>query len=103
MRSTTSLQKKNQTYIYALADPLDHRIYYVGKTNNLQFRLGTHIRQRSNLFRKKWVTSLVSRGLLPYIIVLEEVEEIIWQEREIFWIALGKKLGWPLTNIQNGG
>lgn len=95
--------KIRNVYIYALVDPLDHQIHYVGKTNNLDFRLGSHIRQRSNLLRKRWVTSLVTRGLLPQMIILEKVEESNWQSREIHWISLGRKSGWPLTNIQNGG
>lgn len=92
-------------YIYALIDPRTGDIRYIGKTKNLRARNNSH---RSEVNRKtyhlyRWIAQLKQQGLEPDLIVLEETNEQEWAERECFWIAKGRELGWRLTNITNGG
>jgi hypothetical protein len=91
-------------YIYALLDPLSGRIRYIGKSIMPKERLQNHINEVSNCHRSHWLQSLKKQGLKPEMRILEEVSEgACWQDREKYWIAMGKNLGWPLTNNTNGG
>lgn len=94
----------NTTYIYALKDPRDGLIYYVGKSNNPTGRLKMHLFDKStNRGKAEWISGLEADGLLPELEVLDEVPINEWGEIEKTWIAKGKKEGWPLLNIAPGG
>lgn len=86
-------------FIYALADPNTNQVRYVGKSINATRRLADHMRTARNggkTHRDCWIRSLNCR---PNLIVLEEVTEENWQDREKFWIA-----SYPnLTNHTAGG
>jgi hypothetical protein len=91
-------------YIYALVDPRTHNIHYVGKARNPEERLRWHLKDDRNCARVKWIEELRAEGFCPLIAVLEVVRSPqTWQEREIWWIAKGRELGWPLTNVSDGG
>lgn len=98
--------KSNDTiYIYGLIDPRTDAIRYVGKTARLKERLYEH----QNGVKKMghcgdWIQQLLEMNLKPEWTILEEVgPNENWGEREKFWIAYGRKLGWSLTNITAGG
>jgi group I intron endonuclease len=93
--------------IYALKDPISDDIRYIGKTkNDLKKRLYEHCTIR-NLKEKNhknnWIKSLLKLNHRPVIILIEEVVDSDWQEREIYWIEFYKNIGNNLTNGTNGG
>lgn len=92
-------------YIYALCDPETNLIRYIGKSIRPRERLQNHINEpKSNCHRSHWIQSLKSRGLRPWLTILEEIDgEWPWQESERFWISYGRHHGWPLTNNTDGG
>lgn len=62
------------TYIYALIDPRDLIVKYIGKTNNPKERLrahvSPHIYMRTNNNKCKWTEELKALGLKPIMDVL---------------------------------
>lgn len=92
------------TIIYALVDPRDQSIRYVGKTVNKRCRMSVH-RWAAGKGSKRmmWLLDLVKLGLQAEFRVLETVEGDAWIERERYWIKYYRDLGAPLTNIRDGG
>lgn len=98
------------TFIYALVDPRDGRIRYVGKANNPYERLRSHIMESNsskilctNKLKKEWLLSLTAVKLRPITIVLQEVSLLTWEQSEREWIAK-TKLDFPdLLNTCIGG
>lgn len=91
------------TYIYALSFPLGN-IRYIGKSNNPVERLRKHCSEamyRHKNRKDKWIKSLFPEK--PFLTILEEVEEINWEEREIYWINYFKEQGNDLVNGTSGG
>lgn len=89
-------------FIYALSDPRNGEVRYVGKSRNPQVRLIEHICHSKTKERPKrhaWIKELILLKLKPQLIILEECEHENWKEREIFWIAQYKNL----TNSTRGG
>jgi len=91
-------------YIYALRDPTNSYVRYVGKTNNLERRYKAHIQRSrwSNLHSSNWIRSILKNGLSPIMDVLEVCDEDNWEDREIFWISYYRDI-YDLTNILDGG
>lgn len=90
------------TFIYALIDPRDQQIRYVGKSDNPEYRLRVHIKRKVYKVGS-WIKSLEKLGLSPSIEILEEVPFDEWQFWEKFWICLVKSWGFDLKNISPGG
>lgn len=91
--------------IYTLNDPDTNEIKYVGKTTqSLKKRLAQHIREtyRFSTYKGNWVKSLLFKGKLPIIEVLDESNNN-WQELESYWITQLKAWGFKLTNMTDGG
>lgn len=96
----------NTVSIYALLDPRDNAVRYVGKTKMaLEYRLASHISscQRANNHRTNWLRKLLRLGLRPIIQLLEVVLEEEWQDAERRWISQFRDAGARLTNSTNGG
>lgn len=92
------------TFIYALIDPTNGEIRYVGKTDTVDIRLQQHVKEKAqNLSKVGWIGSLLQCGLMPEIKVLEICDELNWIEREKHWIKHGREYGWNLLNMTNGG
>lgn len=91
--------------IYALCDPLDGGIRYIGKTiyEDLEKRLYQHIKDKRKSHRWNWIKGLWMQGLRPTIKLIEEVDELIWQDRERFWIDYYRSKGINLSNHSSGG
>jgi len=94
-----------KVFIYALLDPITKNIKYIGKTEyTLEKRFKEHLKDgNKKTYKNKWINSLYNKGLTPEIILIEEVNENIWKEKEIFYISLFRSMGSKLTNISKGG
>jgi hypothetical protein len=86
----------NAAYIYALRDPRDGRVFYVGKTVRPWKRLKGHMRTAMCKF-------LVTAGFSPMLHLLEQCVGEDWRDREKYWIAECRRLGHILSNRHPGG
>ena len=89
-------------YIYALIDPRDRSIRYIGQTDDIERRYLEHTDRTENTTKGAWIADLRRLGTKPVIALLEQVEndqDINYREK--WWIVLGKRQGWRLTNIAN--
>jgi NUMOD3 motif len=87
--------------IYALHDPRDWSIRYVGKANSPEYR---HGRRRShNRSLQLFLSELRALGMKPRVTILQECSSDQWQAWERFWIATIKAAGEKLLNIHPGG
>lgn len=96
--------------IYGLIDPTSGRLRYIGRTGRtLGQRMRNHIKdvkrkdrglQRNH--RTHWLRSLLDRGLLPSIVLIEECSGNGACE-EIYHVALARADGCQLVNSTAGG
>lgn len=100
MKKARDERKYDDRYIYALVDPRDSVIYYVGQTINLKHRLNDHIYRSRSSFSKcdEWIVGLKKCGLKPIMIILETVTFDTVDDKEISWIRKLAFLRAPLTN-----
>lgn len=90
--------------IYALLDPADGSVRYIGKARDSAKRFVGHLREvrrRSPLY--DWIWKLRASGLVPVLTVLETCAEADWKERERFHIADGRARGLRLLSLADGG
>jgi hypothetical protein len=89
--------------IYALVDPRDDRVRYVGKTRKtLPARLALHLESPTNRSMAAWFAELARALLAPAPVVLEFVSDDEWQAAERGWIHWFRERG-QLLNIDPGG
>ena len=63
-------------YVYALLDPRDGALRYVGRSSNPAKRVRNHLNPRQSGPRMtEWIQGLAAAGLMPDIAVLREVPE----------------------------
>lgn len=93
-----NLQK---VYIYALIDPRNNNIRYVGKTIELNKRFWAHKNDKNKSHKVNWIKSL--KGLDPKLIVLDICSSKDWEFWEQYWISQCKTWGFKLTNLTDGG
>lgn len=85
--------------IYALIDPRDHCIFYVGQTRDLDARKRTHFAGGHSLSGAK-IKVLRSNGLLPLVVVLQaDLPLRRLGLAEAFWIDLLRQRGGELLNM----
>jgi group I intron endonuclease len=93
--------------IYALSDPRNNQIRYVGKTvMTLKKRLYHHLwdlKRCTNHHKKHWIEKLLESGDAPKILLLDEVDKDGWQFWEKYWISQMKCWGFDLVNYHEGG
>lgn len=88
--------------IYALIDPNDQQIRYVGKTKHCpEKRLQNHLYEKSKTHKCNWIKSL--NGEVPELLILDIVSENNWIFWEQYWISQCKSWGFKLTNATIGG
>jgi|SRR6185312_3917999 len=88
--------------IYALVDPVDDCIRYVGVTGeSLETRLAGHLAQPTNRKMREWLDALKAAGAKPTIRLLIAVDHG-WQRAERAWIAWFLRRG-ELLNVDPGG
>lgn len=90
-------------FIYALRDPRNSQIRYIGKTiQNPRDRLAAHIRQakrENKSHRDRWILQVLADGKKPTYEIVEEATDDNWEDREKYWISCYDNL----TNETNGG
>lgn len=93
--------------IYGLVDPTSKLVRYVGKSSSGFIRPSSHRQPNalkgSSTRLSNWVRKLQSCDLTYEVVVLEYCAQDALSAAEIWWIAYGKALGWPLTNLTSGG
>ena len=92
-------------YIYGLVDPDTEEVRYVGQTENPKKRYRQHCGPETRLKTKKaeWIRGLISRGLKPSMIILEEVVAGRVSDCEAKWIRHYRSIGRELVNADEWG
>ena len=95
-------------WIYALCDPITNAPRYVGKTSKpLLQRLKEHkqlARRKRRLPVQRWMNAVDGVNLCgAYMRVLESANSETWADRERHWIDYGRRNGWDLFNLTDGG
>lgn len=102
--AATGEENAKAYWIYALCDPRDASIRYIGiTTQRVQKRLNAHLRlarEGRQLHCSNWLRQLQQEGLRPQIKVLEHTYDA---RREVFWIERLRAQGCDLTNGTAGG
>lgn len=88
--------------IYALCNPRTDEVRYIGKTTNLRRRLSQYRCDPHSPHLRNWFAHLKREGLEPKVKVLEECLFGLC-EAEKKWIAHGRRKGWRLINLTEGG
>ena len=104
--SASTGMAKDQFLIYGLIDPRTDMVRYVGRSCSGMSRPRQHQRpvlESDRTHRANWIRSLHAEGLRHRECVLEVVTKETIADSEVWWIAYGRALGWPLTNISAGG
>lgn len=86
--------------VYALIDPRDNKVRYVGFTDNVYRRFQQHVQCADNNPEKMlWVQGLKAANIVFIMQSLESVETAEQaKEREDYWILHFKHLDMPLFN-----
>ena len=93
-----------KTFIYTLEDPRTKEIRYIGKSDNIEKRIKSHITRskKKKTYLDCWIYSLLENGYKPKIEILDEVNYDEWEYWEIYWIAQFKQWGFKLVNLTKG-
>jgi len=98
--------------IYGLFDPRKSLAWencrYIGQTTTpIRQRLSAHISHARTTDRRTprdlWVRKLLAQDVEPVVHPLETVANSELAEREIYWIATGRRMGLRLLNASDGG
>lgn len=93
--------------VYVLKDPQTLEVRYVGWTNKKpERRLQGHIsdaKRKSTSHVRRWLLSVVNKGLMPIVEVVESGIGDGYDNCERKWIKLYRDSGASLTNITDGG
>lgn len=103
MQDLAATASASTTHIYALNDPRDGHVRYIGKADDVARRLREHISGHARPSTSKWIEELSRRGLEPTMTILATVAKSRWQEAEKFQIALFRSRGYDLLNLAPGG
>ena len=93
-----------KTFIYALCDPRDGIVRYIGKANNPQNRLAQHLkelRRKSPLY--SWIAKLRKLNTIPQLKILCICNLNKWEEVERNEIAKARLINSKLLNLADGG
>jgi hypothetical protein len=85
----------SSVYIYLLIDPRTGFVRYVGQSTSPQRRLAQHLADESDTPKTRWLREMLQP---PQMVIVERSDEEWAHIREQWWIDLGHKLGWQLTN-----
>jgi hypothetical protein len=87
-------------YIYALIDPRNNSVRYVGQTLYPTMRLHSHNRPTDSLPKSQWIRELSAEGHTARMEILEETTKAAARVRELYWIAEHLSRGAALTNVR---
>ena len=88
--------------IYALRDPRDNTVRYVGCAVDVANRVSQHLKDRANTLKCRWLAELRQYGLTPDVEVLEVVNSFFLALfKEKYWISEMLRTGAPPTNLRN--
>lgn len=98
---------KGTGIIYGLQDPETNEMRYVGRTTSIiqryrKHRIVTHQDIKENKQKSEWILSLQSKGLNPYLVILEICKQKQIVEREKAHIDYFLEKGARLLNIKYG-
>lgn len=95
------------SYIYALIDPRNEEVRYIGQSITPYERYTRHIWNAHNINNNYHVSNFIlllhDGGLKPKLKILEECIADKSDEREQYWISYHKLAGCRLTNMTEGG
>jgi GIY-YIG catalytic domain/NUMOD3 motif len=93
------------TFIYALVDPRNGEIRYVGKADKPERRWKIHLQhvRREKSHKNSWLLELLNLGLKPGLETLDEVPSDCWQIYEESYIRIFRAIGLRMTNTLDGG
>jgi hypothetical protein len=99
------LRDSDFTFIYGLVDPRNGQIRYVGMTDRPKFRLKSHMEclESPTSYKTRWIRKLKKENVFPLLVILDKVHKSQRSEKERFWIAHVRSLGFHLTNGTEGG
>lgn len=95
--------------IYKLIDPRnENEVRYVGKTKmTLKKRMYSHLHHGRNKRKTPvylWINKLLLENIIPLIVLIEEVNDSEWVNKEIYWIKYYRDVfGVRLLNLSDGG
>ena len=98
-------QKKihKTTFIYALIDPRNNSVCYIGKADNPKRRFNKHLYDSAHLHKVYWIQSLLKQNLLPELLIIDEIDYIDWPFWEKHYLDLYKSFGFILLNAAEPG
>lgn len=88
-------------WVYALVDPRDDEVKYIGLAQDPYVRYKAHANGSQNTSsnaRREWVLSLRSSGLKPVMVLLEKVSVREGRQAEETWIQRCERKGARLLN-----
>lgn len=89
--------------IYALIDPRDMTVRYVGKSTDPKRRLAEHTANKMSARDVgPWLQELRDAGLAPIMEILDRASAIEWERAEQYWIGFYSQRG-CLLNTEVGG
>lgn len=99
------MEEIRKVFIYALLDPDTKEIRYIGKANNIEKRLKSHLldSKTRNTPLYCWIRKLRSLGKIPEIKLIKETTSFDWQKKEISQIKFHIENGFNLLNLSKGG
>jgi hypothetical protein len=105
-RRTKGTMSPSPWIIYALVDPRDGRVRYVGKTCDTKMRLKGHMGycvRSAHLPVSRWAQRLKADRLRPVMVPIETGTSEDWGLVEAKWIAAARCAGCDLLNLTTGG
>lgn len=90
--------------VYVLVDPRTGDLRYVGwTTRTLHQRLMSHLRDKDDNNRTRWIQALLKRGTRPVIRLVQQVLVADGPVAERYWISFFRADGCVLVNGTDGG
>ena len=99
-----ALTNPNSTFIYALVNPRNNHVRYIGKANDPNKRLKEHLRlMGKNPWFNRWLSQLIDIDIKPIIRLIMEIPKSEWGKWEKHWITSFRWAGEKITNLHDGG
>ena len=93
---------KMTNIIYALVDPRNELIYYVGKSSVGERKPLTHLFQSHSDAVNEWIAEMGEHWFYPEIVVIEKVEDLNdLPDRERYWIDHYSQMNPEILNVNS--